>query len=213
MLNASGKLIIRRKYYVLSIWAIVILAALPFFPRADEYLKPGGFSNESFPSVQARNVLQERLELTTLTVDFVFSHPDWSPFDPRFSNAVENAVSGLPDLENISYVVTHLDDPQRASAVSNTVHASAGLAMELDDSLEYLDTVIEAVDPGPLDLIVTGGPALYRDISLASERDLRRSELSHSLWQQSLCCSYSELWSPRSCQQRWVVEECSSVWR
>ena len=176
MLNASGKLIIRRKYYVLSIWAIVILAALPFFPRADEYLKPGGFSNESFPSVQASKVLQERLELTTLTVDFVFSHPDWSPFDPRFSGAVETAVSGLADLEYISDVVTHLDDPKRASASSNIVHVSAGLTMELDESLDYLDTVIEAVDPGPLDLIVTGGPALYRDISLASERDLRRGE-------------------------------------
>lgn len=176
MLKSSGKLIIRRKYYVLSIWTIVILAALPFFPRADEYLKPGGFSNESFPSVQARKVLQERLELTTLTVDFVFSHPDWSPFDPRFSAAVEHAVSGLSDLENISNVVTHLDDPKRASAVSNTVHASVGLTMELEESLEYLDTVVEAVDPGPLDLIITGGPALYRDISLASERDLRRSE-------------------------------------
>jgi RND superfamily putative drug exporter len=155
---------------------VVILAALPFFPRADEFLKPGGFSNESFPSVKARKVLQERLELTTLTIDFVFSHPDWSPFDPRFSDAVESAVAGLGDYGEIAYVATHLDDPSRASAVSNTVHVSAGLTLELDESLEFLETVTSDVDPGPLGLIVTGGPALYRDISLASERDLRRGE-------------------------------------
>jgi len=176
MLTSLGALVIRRKYIVLATWIVVILAALPFFSRADEYLKPGGFSNESFPSVQAQKVLQERLELTTLTVDFVFSHPEWSPFDPRFSGAIESAVNGLTDHDEITYVVTHLDDPKRASAVSNTVHVSAGLALELDDSLEFLETVTDEVDPGPLDLIITGGPALYRDISLASERDLRRGE-------------------------------------
>jgi putative drug exporter of the RND superfamily len=176
MLTAIGSIAVRRKYAVLAVWIIVILAVLPFAPRAQEFLKPGGFSNESFPSVQARKVLQERLELTTLTVDFVFSHPDWPPFDPRFTAAVESAVEGLTDHDEIAYVATHMDDPQRASAVSNTVHVSAGLTIELDDSLEFLDIVTDEVDPGPLDMIITGGPALYRDISLASEHDLRRGE-------------------------------------
>jgi RND superfamily putative drug exporter len=173
---AIGALVVRRKYIVLATWIVVILGALPFFPRADEFLKPGGFSNESFPSVKARKVLQERLELTTLSIDFVFSHPEWSPFDPRFSDAVDAAVAGLTDYDEIAYVTTHLDDPKRASAVSNTAHVSAGLTLELDESLDFLETVTDNVDPGPLDLIVTGGPALYRDISLASERDLRRGE-------------------------------------
>ncbi|MEE8045636.1 MAG: MMPL family transporter, partial [Dehalococcoidia bacterium] len=176
MLTAIGSFAVRRKYIVLTIWAIVILGALPFAPRAQEFLKPGGFSNESFPSVQARKVLQERLELTTLTIDFVFSHPEWSPFDPRFSSAVENAVEGLTDYDEIAFVATHLDDPQRASTMSNTVHVSAGLTIELDQSLEFLETVTDRVEPGPLDMIITGPPALYRDISLASERDLRRGE-------------------------------------
>jgi RND superfamily putative drug exporter len=176
MFTAIGSFAVRRKYIVLATWVIVILAALPFANRAQDFLKPGGFSNESFPSVQARKVLQERLELTTLTVDFVFSHPEWSPFDPRFIAAVDNAVEGLADHDEIAYVATHLDDPQRASSVSNTAHVSAGLTLELDASLEFLETVTAEVDSGPLDMIITGGPALYRDISLASERDLRRGE-------------------------------------
>jgi RND superfamily putative drug exporter len=176
MLTAIGSFAVRRKYIVLATWIVVILGALPFADRADEFLKPGGFSNESFPSVEARKVLQERLELTTLTIDFVFSHPDWSPFDPRFSAAVESALEGLTDHSEIAYVATHLDDPGRASSISNTVHSSAGLTLELDASLEFLEIVTAEVDPGPLDMIITGGPALYRDISLASERDLRRGE-------------------------------------
>ena len=176
MLIAIGAFVVRRKYVVVATWAVIILAALPFAPRAQEFLKPGGFSNESFPSVKARRVLQERLDLSTLSIDFVFSHPEWSPFDPRFSDAVEDAVGGLSRYTEVAYVVTHLDDPQRASATSNTVHVTAGLTIELEESLEFLKIVTTDVDPGPLDLIITGAPALYRDISLASQEDLRRGE-------------------------------------
>ncbi len=176
MFNALGALVVRRKYIVVAVWAVIILAALPFAPRAHEFLKPGGFSNESFPSVKARKVLQERLELSTLSIDFVFSHPEWQPFDARFSDAVLKAVGDLDKYGEISYVVTHLDDPQRASSSSNTVHVTAGLTIELEESLGFLKTVTADVDPGPLDLIITGAPALYRDISLASQEDLRRGE-------------------------------------
>lgn len=174
---AIGTLVVRRRYVVLATWIVVILAALPFAPRAEEYLKPGGFSNESFPSVKARKVLSERLELSTLSVEFVFSHPEWSPFDPRFSGAVEQAVRGLEQYDQVGHITTHLDDPQRVSATSNTAQVTAGLTIDLDESIEFLKIVATDVDPGPLDMIITGAPALYRDISLASEEDLRRGEM------------------------------------
>ncbi|HIN15420.1 MAG TPA: MMPL family transporter, partial [Dehalococcoidia bacterium] len=98
------------------------------------------------------------------------------PFDARFSDAVLKAVGDLDKYGEISYVVTHLDDPQRASSTSNTVHVTAGLTIELEESLGFLKTVTADLDPGPLDLIITGAPALYRDISLASQEDLRRGE-------------------------------------
>ena len=106
----------------------------------------------------------------------MFCDPDWQPFDARFSDAVLKAVGDLDKYGEISYVVTHLDDPQRASSTSNTVHVTAGLTIELEESLDFLKTVTADVDPGPLDLIITGAPALYRDISLASQEDLRRGE-------------------------------------
>ncbi len=176
MLTTIGEVVVRRKYLVLATWVLIVLAGAPFFPRAAEFLKPGGFSNESFPSVQARQVLQERLELSSLTVDFVFSHPEWSVFDPRFTTALDEAIAGLTDYPEVASIITHLDDPSRTSSQSNTVHVSAGLTIELDESVEFIEVVSEVVDPGPLEMIITGGPALYRDISLASERDLRRGE-------------------------------------
>ena len=63
MLKVIGQRVVKHKYIVLALWFIVVAAAFPFAPRAQEFLKPGGFSNESFPSAQARRVLQERLEI------------------------------------------------------------------------------------------------------------------------------------------------------
>ena len=34
MLNALGALVVRRKYIVVAVWAVIILASLPFAPRA-----------------------------------------------------------------------------------------------------------------------------------------------------------------------------------
>ena len=54
--------------------------------------------------------------------------------------------------------------------MSNTVHATVGLSIELEESLEFLKMVEKEINPGALEMIITGGPALYRDISLASEK-------------------------------------------
>ncbi|MEX0763474.1 MAG: MMPL family transporter [Dehalococcoidia bacterium] len=176
MLEALGRVLYRRRYVVLAVWALVILLSLPFAPRAGDQLKPGGFSNESFPSVQARELMQERLGLSTISVELIFQHEDWTPFQPEFMEAVSAAADPLRDLPEVISVRTHLDDQARASSSIGAVHVTVGLDLELEESVEFLDTVIAQVDPGPLDMTVTGGPALYRDISLASERDLRRGE-------------------------------------
>ena len=177
MFETFGKKIIQLRLYVVIIWVFMIFISLPFAPQAQKYLKPGGFSNENFPSVEARKLIQEKLDVSTIAFDLVFSHKDWSPFDPRFTENVQAALLPLYDYSEVSSVVTHLDDPNRASNMSNTVHATVGLSIELEESLEFLKMIEKEISPGALEMIITGGPALYRDISLASEKDLRKGEL------------------------------------
>ena len=176
VLERSGRFIYRRRYAVIVAWAVLVLAVLPFAPRAREFLKPGGFTNENFQSVKARRVLQDRLDVSVISVELIFASREWTAYEPEFIEAVQTALTRVEALDGVTGVTTHLGAPERVSDDGHTVRVSVELDLPLDESVLYLDTVIGAVEPGPLDMIVTGGPALYRDISIASESDLRRGE-------------------------------------
>jgi RND superfamily putative drug exporter len=176
MLAASSRLIYRRRYVVLAIWAAVAIAAAPFLFRAGDHLKAGGFTRDTHPSTRARAVLQERLGFSTVSLELIFERPGWTAFQPEFVQAVLRATAPLSSMEGVSSVRTHFDDPRRASASGRYVHVTVGLDMRLEDAVAFIDTAVARIDPGPLTMTVTGSPALYRDITLVSESDLRRSE-------------------------------------
>ncbi len=152
------------------------IAALPFAPRAQSFLKPGGFTSDSFQGVEARRVLSERLDVSVITIELVFRHPDWTAYQPEFTGAMETALNPVSGLACITGVTTHLGVPDRVSPDGHTAHVTLSTDRSLEEAAPCLDAVTAAVDPGPLELTQTGGPALYRDISRASESDLRRGE-------------------------------------
>ena len=176
MLESLGRAIYRRRYVVLAVWAVIVIAAAPFAPRAAEFLKPGGFTRENHPSVQARRLLQEKLGFSTVSVEIILQHPDWDAYQPEFILATMLAVAPLQGLENVTSVRTHLDDPTRVGRSGKSVHVTVGLRLELEQAMAVIDGMVAKVDHGPLTMTVTGGPVLYRDISLASEHDLVRAE-------------------------------------
>jgi len=175
-LESLGRAVYRRRYIVLVVWAAIFIAALPFAPRAADFLKPGGFTREHHQAVQARRVLQERLGFSTVSLEVVFQHPQWTAYQPEFTQAVLRATASVAGAEGVSSVRTHLDDPARVGKSGHSVHVTIGLQMQLEEAIDALEGLTARIDPGPLQMTVTGGPTLYKDISLASEADLRRSE-------------------------------------
>lgn len=176
MLELLGRQIYRRRYVVLAVWVILVLVALPFAPQAPKHLQPGGFTTDDLPSVVARNVLRERLEISTITVEMLFEHPQLNAFEPEFVDAVNRSLAELRQMPEVLSVRTHTDEPGRVSAAGNIAHVTVGLDLPLEDAVDFVDEAFASIDPSPLTLRTTGGPALYRDISLASENDLRRGE-------------------------------------
>jgi RND superfamily putative drug exporter len=176
MLESLGRLIYRRRYAVLAVWVIVVLVALPFAPQAPNRLKPGGFTTDKFPSAITRQILRDQLNISTVTVEMLFQSPDLNAYDPEFVAAVERSVASMRQLPEVLSVRTHLEEPGRVSGDGHIAHVTVSLDLPLEDSVDFIAKVVANVDPAPLTLLTTGGPALYRDISLASENDLRRGE-------------------------------------
>jgi RND superfamily putative drug exporter len=99
VLERSGRFIYRRRYAVIVAWAVLVLAVMPFAPRAREFLKPGGFTNENFQSVEARRVLQEQLDVSVISVELIFVHRGLTAYEPEYIAAVETAVTHVRELE------------------------------------------------------------------------------------------------------------------
>ncbi|MFW6174290.1 MAG: MMPL family transporter [Chloroflexota bacterium] len=177
MLYSFGLFIHRRRWLVLAVWVALLLAAVPFAPRAASNLKPGGFSNESLPASQAQEVFREQLDLSPVSLELIFESEEHTAFQDPFVTQVNAALEPLRSRPEVNSVVTHQEDPSRVSPDGRAAHVTVGLNMGLEDAQDFLPTVERIVSPGDLSLTMTGGPPLYRDISLASERDVQRAEL------------------------------------
>ncbi len=172
-----GLNIYRRRRAVVALWAVLLLIALPLAPRATDALKPGGFSNENLPSAQARAVFRDKLDLTPISFELIFRSESHSAYEVGFTGNLQNALAHIGARPEVARVVTHLDDPTRVSPDGMSVHVTVGLNLDLEDARDFLEVARPLIESGDLELTFTGGPPLYADISLSSERDVRRAEM------------------------------------
>ncbi len=56
-----GRFAVRRRWWIVAAWAVLLLAALPFAPQAPGALSAGGFILDDLESARAKQVLQEEL--------------------------------------------------------------------------------------------------------------------------------------------------------
>ncbi len=177
MLGELGRGIYRFRYYVVIAWAIALLVMLPVAPRAQEKLLPGGFSNEDFPSSEARELLKERFDRSEIGLIFIVSREGLDPYSPEF---VEDATQLIEQLVANSHVVevrSYLTEPSLVSDDGRMAIIAADLDQDIEESLIVLDDINADLDAGELDLVMTGAPPLYRDIVIASGDDFRRGEI------------------------------------
>jgi RND superfamily putative drug exporter len=172
-----GLTIYRKRWTVLAFWAVLLLIALPLAPRATNALKPGGFSNDKLPSAQARVVFRDKLDLTPMSFELIFRSEAYGAYEDGFTSDLQAALAQIGTRPEVTRIITHLDDPARVSPDGLSVHVTIGLNLDLEDAREFLDTARPLIEPGDLGLTFTGGPPLYADISLSSERDVRRAEI------------------------------------
>ncbi|HZC79374.1 MAG TPA: hypothetical protein VE258_16590, partial [Ktedonobacterales bacterium] len=95
MFYRLGRTMVRLRYLVLACWAVAVLAALPFAPRAPGALSPGGFSSAEMESQRAVDALQAGLHTNFTTVLVIFTGTALTVDDPRFVAQASDAIAGL----------------------------------------------------------------------------------------------------------------------
>ncbi len=177
MLAESGRWIYRYRYGVVVVWVVALVAMLPVAPQAQNKLLPGGFTNDDYPSAKAYELLREEFGLHSVNLLFIVSHDEWAPYSPEFTNATNRLIAQIDKHPDVAGIRSFLTEPGLVSQDGRLALIEADLSLDIEESLVVLDQILEDLDPGELQLVMTGGPPLYRDIVIASGDDLRRGEI------------------------------------
>src|SRR3954465_15805904 len=173
-----GAFVVRHHRAVIVAWAVLLLAAVPFAPRAAGVLRAGGFTLDDLPSAEARHLLEQQLGVAPSGVVVVLHSDTAKAGTPVFETAAAAAIADLVDAPHVRGVVTHTLRPAQVSADRRTAYDILFLDLAPDDSPDALPVLEQRVHrPAGLEVQLAGGPAFYGDVQKVSESDLRRSEL------------------------------------
>jgi RND superfamily putative drug exporter len=178
LFDRLGRFVVRRRWWVVGAWAVVLLAALPFAPRAPSVLSAGGFILDDLESARAKTLLEEELGLPPSALVVVFHSDTLEAGTPAFELAAARAMRDVPDAPHVAGVLSHQVAPRQVSADGHTAYDVVLLDLPPDDSPDAVPILQERLGSAPgLEVALAGGPAFYGDVQRVSEEDLRRSEV------------------------------------
>jgi len=174
-----GVLMVRFRWLVIALWVVACLLAATAAPRVTSQLK-SGFGEADTESRRALNLLAEELGVREATITVVFSHVSLRATDPRYRQAVEEALSGLAGLPEVEQVVTLYDsgNPALVSKDGHTSYAVVYLNVTVDEAMNLYPELRERLQsPEGFWVWATGGVAIFADLLDASEEAMRRAEI------------------------------------
>ncbi len=173
-----GLLMARRRWWVIGTWAVVLLAALPFAPRAGSALRAGGFTLPDLPSEEARATLAQLGVPPSVLAIVIQATGSARAGEPAFETAAAAAVADVTHAAHVTGIQSHLLAPRQVSADGTVAYDIVDLDLSPDDSPQAMAPVQAALHDEPgIRTLIGGAPAFYGDIQTASEEDLRRAEL------------------------------------
>src|SRR5215212_5193079 len=172
-----GRAIHRRRWLVIGLWLLAILAALPAVPSAARSLSPGGFATNDMEASRATRAITSALGENPSTLLVIFSSPTLRTTDPAYYEAVDASLQNLLSLDLVARVSTHRDNPRQAAPDGHTAYAVIALRSLPDEFRGVIPRVQGALHPSGLDMTLTGAPIFFSDIQSVTERDLRRAEI------------------------------------
>ena len=173
-----GRFAVRRRWWIVAAWAVLLLAALPLAPQAPGALSAGGFILDDLESARAKQLLQAELGAEPSAFVLVYSSDTLRAGTREWLAAVNEATGGVATSPHVTRILSHALSPRQVSADGRTAYDIVFLDLPPDDSPDAIPPVEATLREVPgLRVQIAGGPAFYGDVQAVTESDLRRSEL------------------------------------
>ncbi len=173
-----GRWVARRRWWVVGVWSVLLVMAVPLALQTSGALRSGGFIHPGLESAQAKQILHDEIGVPEAAVAIVLHSPTLVAGEPAFEAAALQATAGVAGARHVAGVVSHLLSTTQVSADGHTAYDLVYLDLPADDSPLALPDIRAALVPVPgLEVGLAGGAAFYGDVQAVSESDLQRSEL------------------------------------
>ena len=173
-----GRWTVRRRWWIVAAWVLLLLVALPLATRAGGALRSGGFIRQDLESARAKQLLHDEIGVPEAAVAVVFHSPTLRSGDPAFEAAAAQAMANIPSAKYVLSIVSHAFATRQVSADGHTAYDIVYIDLPADDSPLALPGIRAALGhPAAIEVGLAGGPAFYGDVQEVSESDLRRSEM------------------------------------
>jgi RND superfamily putative drug exporter len=177
LLENLGRLMARRRWYVIGVWIAIAGLALPLAPRVGEVLRAGGISGGGLESDAAFERYQEDFGLPGSAISIVFHSDELMADDPEFVRAAELALHPLTELDYVQAILPFWDNPAQVAESGRTAYAAVVIDLDEEEAHQVVPEIRAAVGSSELETHVAGAAAFYTDIQATSENDLRRAEM------------------------------------
>ena len=173
-----GRFSYRFRWPILVIWGLLLLSSAFFAPNLSDRLKGGGFSGSGSDAEKVQDILLEDFGASPAIVTVVFDGDGLPATSPQFQEAQNRALEDVSGIEEVRNVTTYSEtrDPLFISRDEEKSYALVSFGVSVDETQGLVDDVRERVRSDELTTYVTGAPAVYLDITEASNEDLRRAE-------------------------------------
>src|SRR4051812_49961254 len=111
-----GRFAVRRRWWIVAAWAVLLLAAIPLAPRASGALSAGGFILNDLESARAKQVLQDELGVEPSAFVLAYTSDTLRAGTPEWLAAVRGATKDVATAPHVPPVPSHVLAPRPASA-------------------------------------------------------------------------------------------------
>ena len=165
------------RWFVVPAWGALLIAGAFFAPNLSDRLK-GGFGSANSEAEKVQDVMIEEFGVSPNSLTIVFEGDGLSAEDPEFREAEDRALDEVRDLEEVENVIgySETNDSRFVSEDHGESYALVNFNTPYDDAQDLVDEVRGEVRTSELTTYVTGAPAVYMDITEASNEDIRQAE-------------------------------------
>ncbi|WP_166396780.1 MMPL family transporter [Rubrobacter marinus] len=176
--SALGRFSYRFRWPILIVWGLLLVASAFFAPNLSDRLKGGGFSGAGSDAEEVQEILLDDFDASPAIVTVVFEGEGAPATSPEFQEAQNRALEDVRGIEEVRNVTTYSEtrDPLFVSKDEQKSYALVSFGVSVDETQGLVDEVRERVRSDELKTYVTGAPAVYLDITEASNEDIRRAE-------------------------------------